>query len=203
MDRFSAHVGRHYRLFDYSGDPQADRVIAIMGSGGDTIAETVRPLNERGGRVGVLQVRLYRPFAADRLIAALTASVRAIAVLDRTKEPGSAGEPLYKDVVTAIHEAGVSTRIVGGRYGLSSKEFTPPMVKAVFDNLTHATPKNHFTIGIDDDVTHTSLTTDDAFDVERTSTIRCRSTASAPHDLNCLMIAVRASLQRGRREFAN
>jgi pyruvate-ferredoxin/flavodoxin oxidoreductase len=120
-----------------------------------------------------MQVRLYRPFAPDRLIAALPTSVRAIAVLDRTKEPGSAGEPLYQDVVTAVHEAGLSTRIVGGRYGLSSKEFTPPMVKAVFDNLCQPAPKNHFTVGIDDDVTHTSLTVDGALDVERPGTIRC------------------------------
>jgi pyruvate-ferredoxin/flavodoxin oxidoreductase len=173
MDRFSKLAGRHYRLFDYTGDPHADRVIVIMGSGGETVVETVRALNERGERVGVLQVRLYRPFAPDRLIAALPASVRAIAVLDRTKEPGSAGEPLYQDVVTAIHEAGLGARIVGGRYGLSSKEFTPPMVKAVFDNLTLAAPKNHFTVGIDDDVTYTSLTVAGAFDVERPGTIRC------------------------------
>src|SRR3984893_17322985 len=167
MDRFGALIGRQYRLFDYSGDPEAERVIVIMGSGGEPVVETVRALNDRGERVGVLQVRLYRPFAADRLIAALPASVRAIAVLDRTKEPGSAGEPLYQDVVTAIHEAGLSTRVVGGRYGLSSKEFTPPMVMAVFDNLRQPTPKNHFTVGIDDDVPHSSLTVESSFTIEQ------------------------------------
>src|SRR5579859_2468269 len=174
MDRFGEIAGRHYRLFDYSGDPEADRVVVIMGSGSETVAETVRALNaDRGEKVGVLQVRLYRPFAADRLIAALPTSVRAVAVLDRTKEPGSAGEPLYQDVVTAIHEAGLSTRAVGGRYGLSSKEFTPAMVKAVFDNLNQPTPKNHFTVGIDDDVTHASLRVEAGFTIEQTGTVSC------------------------------
>jgi pyruvate-ferredoxin/flavodoxin oxidoreductase len=174
MDRFSGLVGRQYRLFDYTGDPQADRVIVIMGSGGETVAETVRALNARGERVGVLKVRLYRPFAADRLIAALPATVTSIAVLDRTKEPGSAGEPLYQDVVTAIHEAGLRTRVIGGRYGLSSKEFTPVMVRAIFDNLALAEPKTHFTVGIDDDVSHSSLAIDAAgFDIEPAGTVRC------------------------------
>jgi pyruvate-ferredoxin/flavodoxin oxidoreductase len=133
----------------------------------------VRALNALGERVGVLQVRLYRPFAADRLIAALPPSVRSIAVLDRTKEPGSAGEPLYQDVVTAIHEAGLSTRVIGGRYGLSSKEFTPRMVRAVYDNLAETEPKKHFTVGINDDVTHSSLLVGGAFDVEPEGTVRC------------------------------
>jgi len=120
MDRFSEFVGRRYHLFDYSGDPHAERVIVVMGSGGETVEETVNALNQQGERVGVLKVRLYRPFASERLVAAPPQSVHAIAVLDRTKEPGSAGEPLYQDVVTAIHEAGLSTRVAGGRYGLSS-----------------------------------------------------------------------------------
>jgi pyruvate-ferredoxin/flavodoxin oxidoreductase len=132
----------------------------------------VHALNQQGERVGVLKVRLYRPFASERLVAALPESVHAIAVLDRTKEPGSAGEPLYQDVVTAIHEAGLSTRVVGGRYGLSSKEFTPAMAKAVFDNLAGAQPKNHFTVGITDDVSHSSLTVGQALDIERPGTVR-------------------------------
>src|SRR5205807_9414024 len=133
-----------------------------------------RALNARGERVGVLQVRLYRPFAADRLIAALPATVTSIAVLDRTKEPGSAGEPLYQDVVTAIHEAGLRTRVIGGRYGLASKEFTPVMARAVFDNLALLEPKKHFTIGIDDDVSHSSLAIDAAgFDIEPAGTVQC------------------------------
>jgi pyruvate-ferredoxin/flavodoxin oxidoreductase len=174
MDRFAALVGRQYHLFDYSGSADAERVVVVMGSGGETVAETVRALNTRGERVGVLQVRLYRPFAADRLIAALPATVTSIAVLDRTKEPGSAGEPLYQDVVTAIHEAGLRTRVIGGRYGLSSKEFTPVMVRAVFDNLALSEPKKHFTIGIDDDVSHSSLAIDAAgFDIEPAGTVKC------------------------------
>ena len=174
MDRFAALIGRQYHLFDYSGAPDAERVVVVMGSGGETVEETVQALNARGDRVGVLKVRLYRPFAADRLIAALPATVTSIAVLDRTKEPGSAGEPLYQDVVTAIHEAGLHTRVIGGRYGLSSKEFTPVMVRAVFDNLAMLEPKKHFTIGIDDDVSHSSLAMDPAgFDIEPAGTVRC------------------------------
>ena len=117
MDRFAALIGRQYHLFDYAGAADAEHVVVIMGSGSETVEETVRALNARGEHVGVLKVRLYRPFAADRLIAALPATVTSIAVLDRTKEPGSAGEPLYQDVVTAIHEAGLRTRVIGGRYG--------------------------------------------------------------------------------------
>jgi pyruvate-ferredoxin/flavodoxin oxidoreductase len=174
MDRFAVLIGRQYHLFDYSGAPDAERVVVIMGSGGETVEETVRALNMRGERVGVLKVRLYRPFAADRLIAALPATVTSIAVLDRTKEPGSAGEPLYQDVVTAIHEADLHTRVIGGRYGLSSKEFTPVMVRAVYDNLVRLEPKKHFTVGIDDDVSHSSLAIDPAgFDIEPAGTVRC------------------------------
>src|SRR5215470_3833611 len=163
MDKFSKVVGRVYHLFDYAGSPDAERVIVMMGSGAETTHETVDYLNARGENVGLLKVRLYRPFSVAHFLAALPASVKQIAVLDRTKESGSAGEPLYLDVVNAIFE-GRNQRtitldpvVVGGRYGLSSKEFTPAMVKAVFDNLANGNPKNHFTIGINDDVSHTSL----------------------------------------------
>jgi len=172
MDRFAALTGRQYRLFDYFGAPDADRAIVMMGSGAGTARETVEYLNERGARVGVVQVHLFRPFSAADLLAALPETVRAIAVLDRTKEPGGAGEPLYQDVVTAFAEAQASgarrtvPAIVGGRYGLSSKEFTPAMVRAVLDNLSATQPKNHFTVGITDDVTHTSLPWDPAFVIE-------------------------------------
>ena len=175
MDRLAARTGRRYRLFDYEGDPAAERVLVLMGSGGATAGETVAHLRRRGGeRVGVLTVRLFRPFAVERFLAALPPTVEAIAVLDRTKEPGSVGEPLYQDVVTALSEglaAGTTPfarppRVIGGRYGLASKEFTPAMVKAVFDELRRERPKNHFTVGIADDVTHTSLRYDRAFATE-------------------------------------
>jgi pyruvate-ferredoxin/flavodoxin oxidoreductase len=174
MDKFAGLVGRQYRLFDYYGDPGADRVIVIMGSAGETVAKTVDVLNAQGEKLGLVQVRLYRPFSASAFLEAVPRSVRAIAVLDRTKEPGAMGEPLYLDVRAAFDEAlaqGISgfperLKIVGGRYGLGSKEFTPAMVKAVFDSLSQATPKNHFTIGIDDDVTGTSLPFDVSFQVE-------------------------------------
>jgi pyruvate-ferredoxin/flavodoxin oxidoreductase len=171
MDRFAALTGRRYRLFDYLGAPDAERVLVLMGSGVETAQETVEYLARRGERVGVVKVRLYRPFAAERLIEALPASVRRIAVLDRTKEPGADGEPLYKDVVTALATyvgaggerfAGMP-RVVGGRYGLSSKELTPGMVKAVLDELARPAPRNGFTVGIYDDVTHTSLPWDPDF----------------------------------------
>ena len=181
MDEFAAVVGRQYHLFDYVGHPVATRVIIAMGSGTETAEETVRFLAEQGEPVGLVKVRLYRPFAADRLLAALPPTTRAIAVLDRTKEPGSAGEPLYADVTVAMAEAfGAAQaprmtfpRIVGGRYGLSSKEFTPAMVKAIFDNLAAEQPRNHFTVGITDDVSQTSLEVDPAFGVEQPATIRC------------------------------
>lgn len=171
MDRFAALTGRQYRLFDYVGDENAERVIVLMGSGAETVHETVDYLNRRGESVGVLKVRLYRPFSPQHLLAALPASTQSIAVLDRTKEPGADGEPLYKDVLAAIAQdyAGGAgrfrdmPRVVGGRYGLSSKEFTPGMVKAVFDNLASDTPRNHFTIGIHDDLTQTSLEWDEGF----------------------------------------
>jgi pyruvate-ferredoxin/flavodoxin oxidoreductase len=178
MDRFAQLTGRAYQLFEYVGHPQAERVIVMMGSGADTAHETVEYLQARGQRVGLIKVRLYRPFDVQRLIAALPDTVRSIAVLDRTKEPGAVGEPLYLDVVTALHESSAAgarrpVGVVGGRYGLSSKEFTPAMVKAVFDNLAHLTPKNHFTVGIVDDVTRLSLPVDPRFDIEPADVVRC------------------------------
>jgi pyruvate-ferredoxin/flavodoxin oxidoreductase len=172
--RLAERTGRQYGLFDYVGHPEAERVIVLMGSGAEVAHETVEHLVERGERVGLVKVRLYRPFSVAAFLAALPRSVQAIAVLDRTKEPGGAGEPLYLDVVTALHEAQVSAdralpampRVVGGRYGLSSKEFTPAMVKAALDELRRSAPRNHFTLGIVDDVTHTSLAHDPDFDVE-------------------------------------
>ena len=172
MDAFAQHTGRQYHLYDYYGDPQAERVIVLMGSGCETVHETVDYLNARGEKVGVLKVRLYRPFAIDRFVAALPDSVQSIAVLDRTKEPGSTGEPLYLDVVNALVETNHrDIRVGGGRYGLSSKEFTPAMVKAVFDNLT-TNLLNHFTIGIHDDVNHTSLPYDSSFSIESDQVVR-------------------------------
>ena len=180
MSRFAAQTGRPYHLFDYVGHPEAERVIILMGSGAEVAHETVDWMVGRGERVGVLKVRLYRPFSVTDFVAALPKTARALAVLDRTKEPGAIGEPLYLDVVTALREArdeGVSNfesdpRVVGGRYGLSSKEFNPAMVKAVFDELAKPRPKNHFTVGITDDVTHTSLPVDSDFDVEPDSVVR-------------------------------
>jgi pyruvate-ferredoxin/flavodoxin oxidoreductase len=174
MKRFAGITGRQYRLFDYAGHPQADRVLIIMGSGGETAQQTSEWLNGRGQKTGVLKVRLYRPFSVEHFIAALPSTTRRIAVLDRTKEPGAVGEPLYVDVVAALREAcdeGLASfdaepAVIGGRYGLSSKEFTPAMVKSVFDELTGGLPKNHFTAGIIDDVTHTSLPFDPEFDIE-------------------------------------
>ena len=178
MRRFGALTGRAYDLVEYAGAEDADRVIVLMGSGAETAAETARALVARGERVGVLKVRLYRPFPAAALVDALPATVRAIAVLDRTKEPGSAGEPLYLDIVAALTEAvadgamAAMPRVIGGRYGLSSKEFTPGMVKAVFDALATARPRHHFTVGIEDDVTHTSLPWDAGFSIEAPETVR-------------------------------
>ncbi len=178
MDKFREVVGRSYRLFDYAGDPNAERVIVIMGSGAETAEDTVNFLNAQGEKVGVLKVRLYRPFAAQRFLAALPATVKKIAVMDRTKESGAAGDPLYLDVVNAFYEGSklglvksIPT-IVGGRYGLSSKEFTPAMVKGVYDNLVCEVPKEHFTIGIQDDVSHTSLDYDADFSIEPESVVR-------------------------------
>ena len=188
MDRFAERTGRQYKLYEYHGAPDAKRVIVMMGSGAEAACETVDYLNSRGARTGVLKVRLYRPFDIRRFVEALPATTRAIAILDRTKEPGSAGEPLYLDAVSAIHEAmsnGWGTLrsfpvMVGGRYGLASKEFTPAMVKAVFDNLDQTQPKNHFTVGIKDDVTHTSLAYDRLSSSSRIVSSAASSTASAP-----------------------
>lgn len=174
MDKFASLTGRKYNLFDYYGAPDAERVIIIMGCGGETVEETVNYLNGKGEKLGVVKVRLFRPFDISAFVKVLPQTVKSIAVLDRTKEPGSLGEPLYEDVRTAVGEAmhnktiNLSSypAIVGGRYGLGSAEFTPAMVKAVFDNLSQAEPKNHFTIGIDDDMTHTSLDFDASFAVE-------------------------------------
>lgn len=178
MDRFAALVGRQYHLFDYSGAPDADRVVVIMGSGAEVAEETAEYLNSHGEKVGVLKVHLYRPFAVEHFVAALPQTVKTIAVLDRTKEPGAAGEPLYQDVVTALVEVWPTSSalplpsVIGGRYGLASKEFTPAMVKGVYDEMRTPRPKNHFTIGINDDVTHTSLEYDERFSTEAPETVR-------------------------------
>jgi len=172
MDRFAELVGRRYGLFDYVGDPDAERVVVIMGSGAEAAHECADYLNAKGEKVGLLKVRLYRPFSIADFVAALPDSVRTIAVMDRTKEPGAPGEPLYLDVVDALVEAGRSAKVVGGRYGLSSKEFTPAMVKAVYENLAAEAPKNHFTVGIHDDVTHTSLAYDASFSTEGDDVMR-------------------------------
>ena len=172
MDRFATQTGRSYRLFDYAGAPDAERIMIVMGSAVGPVEETVEWLNTHGEKVGLLKVRLFRPFAVQEFIDALPRTTRAVAVLDRTKEPGSVGEPLYLDVVASLAEGGRNARVIGGRYGLSSKEFTPAMAKAVFDELQSATPRNHFTIGIRDDVTHTSLEYDPRFSTERPDTVR-------------------------------
>jgi pyruvate-ferredoxin/flavodoxin oxidoreductase len=174
MDKFAKLTGRAYHLFDYIGAADAERVVVIMASGGETAEATARYLVEKGEKVGVLRVRLYRPFSAKHFLAALPKTVKTIAVLDRTKEPGAGGEPLYLDVTSALFENGRNDlKVIGGRFGLSSKEFTPAMVKGVFDEMKKAEPKNHFTIGITDDVTHSSLDYDPAFSVEHPETVRC------------------------------
>jgi len=180
MKRFAELTGRKYGLFDYVGAPDAERIIIMMGSGCETAEETVATLVGKGEKVGLLKIRLYRPFSVDRFLASLPLSVKSIAVLDRTKEPGSVGEPLYQDVVTAIAEGAANTlsdfalrpRVIGGRYGLASKEFTPAMVKAVFDELADETPRNHFSVGIVDDVTFTSLTVEPEFSTEPSDQVR-------------------------------
>ena len=174
MEKFAAIGGRHYRLFDYVGAPDAERIIVVMGCGAETVEETVRHLTDKGEKVGLVKVRLFRPFSVEHFVAVIPDTVSAIAVLDRTKEPGAIGEPLYEDVRTAVGEAVDSDtirlrdypRIVGGRYGLGSNEFNAGMAKAVLDNLKDETPKNHFTIGVHDDVTFTSLEWDDDFSAE-------------------------------------
>ncbi len=173
MDEFAKITERPYHLFDYSGHPEAERVVVIMGSGGETAEATVKYLAEKGERVGAIRVRLYRPFSIDHFIKALPKTVKSISVLDRTKEPGSS-EPLYLDIVDALAESNRSNiKVIGGRYGLSSKEFTPAMVKATLDELKKSEPKNHFTVGINDDVSHTSLDVDSSFSIESEETVRC------------------------------
>ncbi|HSZ16247.1 MAG TPA: pyruvate:ferredoxin (flavodoxin) oxidoreductase [Terracidiphilus sp.] len=177
MNRFAAITGRAYHLFDYVGAPDAERVLIIMGSGAEAVEEAVLALNKQGEKLGLLKVRLYRPFDARAFLAALPATVKSIAILDRCKEPGAAGEPLYQDIVTVLAENSATLPfakpiVIGGRYGLSSKEFTPAMVKGIYDELAKPAPKNHFTIGIDDDVSHTSLAYDPNFSTEDPKTVR-------------------------------
>ncbi len=178
MDAFADATGRHYQLFEYEGDPDAERVVIVIGSAAETLRATAAALRASTPRIGVLAVRLFRPFSAEHLLAALPQTCRAIAVLERTKEPGSAGEPLYLDVVATLAEA-VATgaraampRVIGGRYGLSSKEFTPAMARAVFDELAKETPRRGFTVGINDDVGNTSLSYDPAFSIEGADVVR-------------------------------
>ncbi len=181
MAEFAKLTGRSYKLFDYVGAPDAERVVIVMGSGADTVEETVRSLVAKGEKVGVVKVRLYRPFSVEHFIAAIPASVKSIAVLDRTKEPGAIGEPLYEDVRTAIGEAMGAGKshfkswptVVGGRYGLGSYEFTPAMAKGVLDNLKAKEPKNHFTVGIIDDVANTSLPYDEEFQLDAEGVVEC------------------------------
>ncbi len=178
MERFAALTGRTYRLFEYDGAPDADRVIVLMGSGAETARETAAHLCSRGEKVGVLQVRLYRPFCAEHFVAVLPKSCRALAVLEQTKEPGAPGEPLYLDVVTTLAQAFAAgaraalPRVIGGRYGLGSKNFNPAQAKAVFDELAKPAPKNGFTVGIEDDVSQTSLAVDPSFSLERDDVVR-------------------------------
>ena len=174
MKQVGELTGRNYKLFDYVGAPDAERVIICMGSGCDAIEETIDYLTAKGEKVGLVKVHLYRPFSMKHFLAAIPASCKKIAVMDRTKESGSLGEPLYLDVCSALLEAGKGDiKVVGGRYGLGSKEFNPTMVKAVFDNLTKDEPKNHFTVGINDDVTHTSLELGETLDVAPKGTVSC------------------------------
>jgi len=178
MDTFASLVGRQYHLFDYVGAPDAERVIVVMGSGAETVESTVKYLNARGEKVGVIKVRLFRPFSVEHFLQALPKTVKVIAILDRTKEPGSTAEPLHLDVVEAVSEAptkgmALSARIIGGRYGLGSKEFTPGMSKAIFDEMSKTEPHNHYTIGIHDDVTHTSLAFDPTFSIESKDLVQC------------------------------
>ena len=178
MDRFAAQTGRAYHLFDYYGAPDAERVIVLMGSGAEAAEEAVDLLAKQGEKIGMVKVRLFMPFDSKAFLSAMPATVKSIAVLDRTKEPGACGEPLYQNIVTVLAENAATLpfaakpTVVGGRYGLSSKEFTPAMVKGIFDELTKPAPKNHFTIGIDDDVSHSSLTYDPAFSTEDPKTVR-------------------------------
>ncbi len=174
MKKVADLTGRKYQLFDYVGHPEAEHVILAMGSGCEVIEEVVNHLVQEGRRVGMIKVRLYRPFSSEHLIEVLPASSTTLTVLDRTKEPGALGEPLYTDVCTAFLEQGKRAKILGGRYGLSSKDFTPAMVMAVYDNMRAESPKNHFTVGIIDDITHTSLTVGDPVDTTPEGTVQCK-----------------------------
>ncbi|MCB1516328.1 MAG: pyruvate:ferredoxin (flavodoxin) oxidoreductase, partial [Hyphomicrobiaceae bacterium] len=178
MEQFGALTGRHYRPFDYFGAPDAERVVVAMGSGVDVVRDTVSDLNRNGEKVGVVAVHLYRPFSVKHLLEVLPKSVTKIAVLDRTKEPGATGEPLYLDVIAGLNDAvdngdwPAMPRVIGGRYGLSSKDFDPAQAKAVFDALKAGTAKNGFTVGINDDVTHTSLAVDTSYEIEPDEVVR-------------------------------
>ena len=172
MDKLAGLVGRQYHLFDYVGAPDAEKVIVIMGSSAEVTHDTVNYLTETGEKVGVLKVRLYRPFSIQHFVDALPETVKIIAAMDRTKEPGSIGEPLYQDCVSAVVETGRSIKVIGGRYGLSSKEFTPAMVKGIFDEMEKEGPKRHFTVGINDDVTHLSISYDPSFNIEPDDVVR-------------------------------
>ncbi len=175
MDKVSALTGRSYHLFDYVGAPDAENIVILMGSGADAVEETINKMNAEGAKVGMLKVRLYRPFAIDAFIDALPKTVKKIAVLDRTKEAGSLGEPLYLDVCSALLEKGMTDiKVVGGRYGLGSKEFNPSMIYSVYKNLELAEPKNHFTVGIYDDLTNTSLDFSTKYDAAPAGTISCK-----------------------------
>ncbi len=174
MKKVGELTGRTYNLFDYVGHPEAEQVIVAMGSGCEIVEETINHLIPQGERIGMVKVRLYRPFSTEHLMQALPESTKTITVLDRTKEPGALGDPLYTDVCTAFLEQGRQAKILGGRYGLSSKDFTPAMVMAVIDNMKAGSPKNHFTVGITDDVTHTSLTVGDSIDTTPEGTVQCK-----------------------------
>ncbi len=174
MDKVGEMIGRRYGLFDYVGDPEAERVVISMASSCDVLEETVNYLNRLGERVGLVKVRLYLPFSREHFLRALPATARRIAVLDRCKTPGCLGEPLYQDICTVFQERGEAPMIVGGRYGLGSKDFTPTMAKATFDNLRSRLPKKHFTVGIVDDVSHTSLKLGEEIDPSPEGTIRCK-----------------------------
>ena len=174
MKKVGELTGRHYKLFDYIGDPAAEQVVVSMGSSCETIEEVVNYLVKQGQKIGLVKVRLYRPFSVEHLFAVMPAGVKKITVLDRTKEPGALGDPLYTDICTAYMERSETPKILGGRYGLGSKEFNPSMVKAIFDNMAAAEPKNHFTVGIVDDVTHTSLEVKPGFDVAPSGTVQCK-----------------------------
>ncbi len=174
MAKVAALTGRQYKLFDYVGHPDAERIIISMGSSTETIEEVINSLNAKGERLGLVKIRLYRPFSIDHFLAAIPSTVEHITVLDRTKEPGAIGDPLYMDVCAAFKEFGQMPEITGGRYGLGSKEFTPAMVKAVFDNMRSVKAKNHFTVGINDDVTYQSLPVDDKFETSPEGTVQCK-----------------------------